>query len=209
MFRFVGLLVGSLFATALPPAQAAADAALVKRFITTYCLECHGPEKQKGDRRFDALLLPAAKVDTLIDLKDMMDQLHLGDMPPAKAKQPATEEQSVFLEQVALALAEGREALASTGGSTVLRRLNRREYLNTIGDLFGLNMAAFDPTTTFPRDQAEEHRTTSATYSGPRAICSTSISKRPTSSSRRRSRFKSDRRNACGTSATTSSPSRS
>ena len=157
MFRSLGLLLVPLLATALPPAQAAADAALVKRFVTTYCIECHGPEKQKGDRRFDALLLPAAKVDTLIDLKDMMDQLHLGDMPPAKAKQPATEEQTVFLAQVALALAEGREALASTGGSTVLRRLNRREYLNTIGDLFGLNMAAFDPTTTFPRDQAEEH----------------------------------------------------
>ena len=157
MFRFLGLLLGSLLATALPPAQAAADAALVKRFVTTYCIECHGPEKQKGERRFDALLLPAAKADTLIDLKDMMDQLHLGDMPPAKARQPAPEEQTVFLEQLALALAEGREALASTGGSTVLRRLNRREYLNTIGDLFALNMAAFDPTTTFPRDQSEEH----------------------------------------------------
>ena len=157
MFRFLGLLLGSLLAAALPPAQAAADAALVKRFVTTYCIECHGPEKQKGERRFDALLLPAAKVDTLIELKDMMDQLHLGDMPPAKARQPAPEEQTVFLAQLALALAEGREALASTGGSTVLRRLNRREYLNTVGDLFALNMAAFDPTTTFPRDQSEEH----------------------------------------------------
>ncbi len=36
-------------------------------------------------------------------------------------------------------------------------RLNRREYINTIGDLFGMNMAAFDPTTKFPRDQSEEH----------------------------------------------------
>jgi hypothetical protein len=55
------------------------------------------------------------------------------------------------------ALAEGREKLASTGGNTVLRRLNRTEYLRTIGDLFSLNMAAFDPTSKFPRDQSAEH----------------------------------------------------
>ena len=29
---------------------------------------------------------------------------------------------------------------------SVARRLNRREYLNTIGDLLGLNMTMFDPT---------------------------------------------------------------
>ena len=39
----------------------------------------------------------------------------------------------------------------------MLRRLNRREYINTIGDLFAMNMAAFDPTTKFPRDQSAEH----------------------------------------------------
>jgi len=157
MCRLSFQLAVVLLAAAAVPAQAAADAALIKRFVTTYCIECHGPEKQKAERRFDTLPLPAAKEDTLIDLKDMMDQLHLGDMPPAKAEQPSTEEQKAFLEQLALALSEGREALASTGGSTVLRRLNRREYFNTVGDLFALNMAAFDPTVKFPRDQSEEH----------------------------------------------------
>ena len=157
MHRFLFQLAVVLLAASAAPVQAAADAAVIKRFVTTYCIECHGPDKQKAERRFDQLLLPAAKVDTLIDLKDMMDQLHLGDMPPEKAKQPSAAEQKAFLDQLALALAQGREALASTGGSTVLRRLNRREYLNTIGDLFAMNMAAFDPTTTFPRDQSEEH----------------------------------------------------
>jgi len=126
-------------------------------FLATYCNDCHGAEKQKGDRRFDQLALPVAKVDTLIELKDILDQIHLGDMPPKKAKQPSAEDVKAFVEQTTLALTQGREALASTGGSTVLRRLNRHEYINTIGDLFGLNMAAFDPTTKFPRDQSEEH----------------------------------------------------
>jgi hypothetical protein len=97
------------------------------------------------------------KVDTLIDLKDILDQLNLGEMPPKKAKQPTPAEQQAFIAEVSEALAQGHAALASTGGSTVLRRLNRREYLSTISDLFAMNMGAFDPTTKFPRDQTAEH----------------------------------------------------
>jgi hypothetical protein len=126
-------------------------------FLSTYCNDCHGSEKQKGDRRFDTLALPVAKVDTLIDLKDILDQINLGEMPPEKSKQPSADEQKAIIEQLTQALTAGRETLASTGGSAVLRRLNRHEYINTIGDLFSLNMAAFDPTTKFPRDQSEEH----------------------------------------------------
>jgi Protein of unknown function (DUF1592)/Protein of unknown function (DUF1588)/Protein of unknown function (DUF1585)/Protein of unknown function (DUF1595)/Protein of unknown function (DUF1587) len=129
----------------------------IHHFLKTYCNDCHGAEKQKGDRRFDELKLPAADLDTLISLDDILEQLHLGEMPPKKSPQPTSEEQEVFLAQMAGALALARETLSSTGGSTVLRRLNRREYVNTIGDLFRLNMAAFDPTTKFPRDQTEDH----------------------------------------------------
>lgn len=126
-------------------------------FLATYCNDCHGAEKQKGDRRFDRLALPVAKTDTLIELKDILDQINLGEMPPKKSKQPSSDEQKAFIEHITQELTKGREALASTGGSTVLRRLNRTEYLHTIGDLFSLNMAAFDPTTKFPRDQSAEH----------------------------------------------------
>ncbi|MBK8035716.1 MAG: DUF1592 domain-containing protein [Verrucomicrobiaceae bacterium] len=126
-------------------------------FLATYCNDCHGAEKQKGDRRFDQLVLPVSKTDTLIELKDILDQINLGEMPPKKSKQPSAEETQAFIAQVTAALTQGREALASTGGSTVLRRLNRTEYLHTIGDLFSLSMGAFDPTTKFPRDQSAEH----------------------------------------------------
>ena len=139
-------------ASAAPPSTAG-----VQKFLSAYCTECHGPEKQKGDRRFDQLTIPADKIDTLIDLQDIIDQLNLGEMPPKKAKQPSAAEQREIIAQLSDAVAAGHEKLASTGGSTVLRRLNRREYINTIGDLFAMNMAAFDPTTKFPRDQTEEH----------------------------------------------------
>jgi hypothetical protein len=130
----------------------------IRTFFTTYCQECHGPEKQKGERRFDQLALPATSVDTLIDLQDIIDQLNLGEMPAEEAKRhPAPAEVREIVGQLTQLVTEGRGRLASTGGRTVLRRLSRREYLNTIGDLLGLNMTLFDPTTNFPRDQLVMH----------------------------------------------------
>ena len=136
---------------------AATDAEPVHGFLKTYCLDCHGATKQKGERRFDALTLPATKADTLIEIKDILDQMHLGEMPPKTAPQPSSEARAEFVRRLTQALVDGRRKLAGTDGSTVLRRLNRREYVNTIGDLLAMNMAAFDPTTKFPRDQSAEN----------------------------------------------------
>ncbi len=158
--RYVGCL--SPLTVALMFLGTAAFAAVgssadIKTFLGTYCTDCHGPEKQKGERRFDTLQLPVANLDTLILLQDVVDQLNLGEMPPKKSKQPARDNTSRLTALISREIAKGHKHLSSTGGRTVLRRLNQREYLNTIGDLFALNMAAFDPTTKFPRDQVVEH----------------------------------------------------
>ena len=47
--------------------------------------------------------------------------------------------------------------LDSTGQQTVFRRLNRREYRNTIRDLLDMEMSSFDPTQSFPTDQTIHH----------------------------------------------------
>lgn len=135
----------------------AADPHSAQKFFTDYCVKCHGPEKQKAERRFDALPAAVTHADHLADFQDIIDQLTLGDMPPAEEKQPSAPERSAVIALLTRQAADGRAQLASTGGQTVLRRLNRREYLNTVGDLFGLNMAMFDPTTKFPRDQTAQH----------------------------------------------------
>ncbi|MGL5094384.1 MAG: DUF1592 domain-containing protein, partial [Planctomycetia bacterium] len=155
--RFLRSLLAIAFAAGLAsPAGASDDAVPMRKFLAKYCIDCHGPRKQKGDRRFDELTLPVSKTDALIDLKDVLDQINLGAMPPETATQPTAEERNAFVEQTSRALAAGREKLAGVGGRTVLRRLNRREYLNTVVDLFALKGASFDPTTKFPRDQTLE-----------------------------------------------------
>ena len=144
----------------MPAALGAQDLATpaIQTFLNTDCTECHGPEKQKAERRFDQLALPVVKADTLIEIQDIIDQLNLGEMPPEKAKKhPVPTEVAAVVAHLTQLASDAQVRLASTGGQTVLRRLNRREYLNTVGDLFALNMTMFDPTTKFPRDQSVQH----------------------------------------------------
>ncbi len=127
-------------------------------FLKTYCVECHGPEEQKGDRRYDQTTFPLTDELGVIEIQDAIDQLNLGDMPPRKAKRhPEPAELSGAIAALTREVETAHAALAGTGGQTLLRRLNRREYLNTVGDLFAMPMETFDPTAKFPRDQTVEH----------------------------------------------------
>src|SRR5436189_5901502 len=88
-------------------ANAAAEGA-IKSFLGTYCTECHGAEKQKGDRRFDQLSFPASNADTLFELQDIVDQLNLGEMPPEKAKRhPEAKEVREIVEGLTQPVANG------------------------------------------------------------------------------------------------------
>ena len=127
-------------------------------FIEVYCIKCHGPEKQKGDRRFDTMVLPIDDSATLIQMQDILDILNLGEMPPDdEDTQPEVPEMLAMISLLTETIEEHHELLRSTDRQTVLRRLNRREYLNSIRDLFDLNVSLFDPTQSFPRDDAEHH----------------------------------------------------
>lgn len=133
----------------------------VKGFLDNYCIRCHGPDEEKGDRTFHQLVTKFGQNQIRINLKDkqktnllhdILDQLNLGEMPPQKegVAQPKTEEirkTISWLTKVLLKL-EKKES----PNETVLRRLNRREYHNSITDLLGLNSLPFDFTENFPKD---------------------------------------------------------
>ena len=64
------------------------------RALDTYCVNCHGPKKQKGDLRFDAL----ETIDP-VDLQDlyanMQEVIQLGEMPPEKATEGNGDKDSI------------------------------------------------------------------------------------------------------------------
>lgn len=129
----------------------------VRPFLTRYCFRCHGAEKQNAERRFDRLSPQITDDDSLVDYQDILDLLNLGEMPPKKAEQPTDGERRQVIAWFTQHIEQYHRNHRDTGGQTVLRRLNAREYRNTIRDLLHLNISVFDPTTTFPRDQTREH----------------------------------------------------
>ena len=129
-----------------------ADHISPEAFLQDYCMRCHGEKKQKGNHRFDVLEFPISSQLDAIHVQDIIDQLNLGEMPPEDEKQPSAEMRATIIAELTSRLKEAREKLRSTEGQTLLRRLNRREYINTLEDLFDLDLRTFDPTRNFPRD---------------------------------------------------------
>ena len=66
--------------------------------MRTHCLECHGPDKQKNEIRFDTLGTDLTDRRTLEIWQDALDQLNLGEMPPKKAAQPERADTAKFID---------------------------------------------------------------------------------------------------------------
>ncbi|HBV63566.1 MAG TPA: hypothetical protein DEF45_11140 [Rhodopirellula sp.] len=130
--------------------EACAD--LPKAFLSTYCIDCHGFETQKSDRRFDGLNEAITDLKQLELWQEIVDQLNLGNMPPPKEKQPGGLEKARIIALITAEIAAARAELVTSGGHTVMRRLNRFEYQQTIGDLLSLNVQAWNPAADFPPD---------------------------------------------------------
>jgi hypothetical protein len=160
-------LLGSLMAMgAGVNAQAAQSAAavpppphaLVSQFVGNYCLKCHDAATMKGDLEFETFKLPLGTEADLITAKDIVDQLTLRDMPPAKAeRQPSDDERLAVIRALRESIAATRGKFASTAARTVMRRLSNREYENTLAVLFGRRVDTLGLTADFPKEKASEH----------------------------------------------------
>ncbi len=122
-------------------------------FIQRYCLDCHNDDKEKGDRSFESLLNHLTNPEESYVLEEIVDLLNLGDMPPDEEDvlQPSSAERNEIIDTITaylLALEESRSP-----AETILRRLTRYEYKNTMRDLLGVVPEVMDATKQFPADQ--------------------------------------------------------
>ena len=140
------------FALSIASSANAAVPAPVSGFMQTYCIDCHGPKKQKGDFRVDVLKISATAADAE-NWQLVLDNLHLGEMPPEEAKlHPKPAEVEPVTAWIQNELSRAAAELKGMGGEAVLRRLNRVEYENTIADLFDVHG---DFTAGFPEDMRD------------------------------------------------------
>jgi len=124
----------------------------IQPVLKQFCFECHNPEKHKGDLDLTRFASLEAMLKEPTVWEGVIEQLHLGEMPPKDEPQPSAVERGRLFEGVSAALDEAARAHAGDPGAVVLRRLNNAEYTYTIRDLTGVN--SLEPAREFPSDSA-------------------------------------------------------
>jgi len=138
--RFV-LFPALLFGLPLYGAVPIAEVAEVHRaLLETHCLSCHGPEKQKGKFRIDDLSHAIDNVETAEKWQKILNVMNAGEMPPEEERKPDNAAKTDLLDDLANTLVLARKRLADQGGLITMRRLNRREYRNTLRELLGVEI---------------------------------------------------------------------
>jgi hypothetical protein len=120
-------------------------AAEIKPFLAEHCYACHGPKEQEGDIRFDTLKTDLSHIPTLELWQNILDQINLGEMPPKEEPRPTLAEVTPVVDWLTTTLRSVYAKKRSTGGKTVIRRLNRHELRNTLRDLLYLEGASYRP----------------------------------------------------------------
>ena len=109
-------------------------------FFEAYCLDCHDSDTQKGKVDLEALSFNVTSIEQAELWQKVLDAMNAGEMPPEKKPQPKNAEKADFLEDLAQTMVLARKKLSDSGGQITMRRLNRREYQNTIESLTGVSL---------------------------------------------------------------------
>jgi len=109
-------------------------------FLDQHCMDCHDDEVKKGGLDLAALSAHGTDAAAMKKWVRVFDRVAAGEMPPPKKKQPPENEVQDFM----AALGTDLSAKYSAQKGTVLRRLNRKEYQNTINDLLGVEVNVMD-----------------------------------------------------------------
>lgn len=138
MMLGTGLCAEGIDAGRRPPSTPMGEAQ--RRFLGEHCERCHGAEKQKGSFRVDDLPLLIGEARVAERWQKVLNAVNSGEMPPDDEKQPKREAKLEFLEELQESMMAARRTLGDQGGVSIARRLNRREYRNTIQSLLGVNL---------------------------------------------------------------------
>lgn len=111
----------------------------------SHCLDCHNSDNQEGNLDLSALKSDLNDPATMATWIRIHDRVKSGEMPPKDAEQPTSSSRDEFVMSIHGPITSAHQLQKGT----VLRRLNRREYQNTINDLFGTNL---DLAATLPED---------------------------------------------------------
>ena len=126
----------------------------VRPFLETYCIDCHGKDKPKGDLDLGAYPTADSVAKDLENWERVLEQLGSGAMPPAKAKRhPTAEARRDVIDWIQTIRRLEASRNAGDPGPVPPRRLSNAEYDHTVRDLTGVDIR---PTREFPVDPANK-----------------------------------------------------
>ena len=110
-------------------------------FISTQCYSCHDTESQKGGLALDTLESKFEDAATFDKWTRVFDRMRSGEMPPPAKPRPDAKQLTAHLDTLGKALYAQNLKEQTTQGRTILRRLNRVEYENSVQELLGIDTA--------------------------------------------------------------------
>ncbi|QDS86949.1 hypothetical protein EC9_11240 [Rosistilla ulvae] len=142
LFSIAISLPGAWLAAAEVPVAAIAKDHFA--LLQKHCVACHGAENAEAAFRVDDLPLSIEDNPTAARWQKVLGALNAGEMPPPS--EPAIDKgaKADFLAHLADVMVTARRVLADQKGRITMRRLNRREYRNTLRELLGVEITVND-----------------------------------------------------------------
>lgn len=111
-----------------------------RTLLEQHCFACHGADTQEGSVRLDDLPLSITDIQTAERWQKVLNVLNSGEMPPEDEPQLAATAKADFVDDLAKTMVTVRKSVADQRGTITMRRLNRREYRNTLRELLGVEI---------------------------------------------------------------------
>ena len=111
----------------------------VKPLLQKYCVDCHGPDKQKGDMRLDIIDPDVVGGASFDQWEDVREAFNSGEMPPEEKPQPTDAERDLMTRWMDLEFKKVK-IHGSTKQRGTVRRLTRYELKYAFEDLLGFSI---------------------------------------------------------------------
>lgn len=122
----------------------------VHGFLKSYCWECHSDARAEGDLSLQSLNAKEMERDVSL-WEEVVSRLESANMPPETAKHQPTSAQRREIVQALRTSVENARERVDERRPFALRRLNRREYSNSLRAVLGIE---WDPSPLLPMDDA-------------------------------------------------------
>lgn len=121
-------------------ATAAEMPAALRESLATYCFDCHDDATQKAKLSLESLIARPDERTAATLWTRVHDKLAAREMPPSNKTQPTAEQRRELTEWLRAGLHDASLKKQQSEGRVTVRRMNAREYENTLRDLLGVSV---------------------------------------------------------------------